>query len=88
MPKALLQMNVQLSKVLSDVARQTGRAIIRVIVAGERDPHKLAALRNHRCRKSEEEIAKALTGSWREDPLFVLKQSLEMHDFYTRQVEA
>jgi len=88
MQKALLQMNVQLSQVLSDVTGQTGQAIIRAIVTGERDPYKLAALRNHRCQKSEEEIAKALTGSWREEHLFVLKQSLEMYDFYTRQVEA
>jgi len=57
-------------------------------VAGERDSKKLAALRDRRCQKSEAESAKALTGSWREEPLFVLKQSLEMYDFYTRQVEA
>jgi len=88
MQKALLQMNVQLSQVLSDVTGQTGQTIIRAIVAGERDPHKLAALRNYRCHKDEDEIAKALTGTWREEHLFVLKQSLEMFDFYTRQIEA
>ncbi|MCL6511956.1 MAG: IS110 family transposase [Anaerolineae bacterium] len=79
MQKALLQMNVQLSQVLSDVTGQTGQTIIRAIVAGERDPHKLAALRNYRCHKDEDEIAKALTGTWREEHLFVLKQSLEMY---------
>lgn len=88
MKKALLQMNIQLSQALSDVTGVTGLAIIRAIVAGERDPHKLAALRNYRCHKDEEEIAKALTGTWREEHLFVLKQSLEMYDFYTRQIEA
>lgn len=88
MQKALLQMNIQLSQALSDVSGVTGQAIIRAIVGGEHDPHKLAALRNYRCRKDEAEIAKALTGTWREEHLFILKQSLEFYDFYTRQVEA
>lgn len=88
MQKALIQMNIQLSQVLSDVTGKTGMAIIRAIVAGERDPHKLAALRNYRCKKSEEEIALALTGTWREEHLFVLKQSLEFYDFYTSQIQA
>lgn len=86
--KALLQMNVQLSQALSDVTGETGQAIIRAIVAGERDPQKLAALRDRNCKKSEEEIGKALTGTWREEHLFIVKQSLEMYDFYTKQIEA
>jgi hypothetical protein len=81
-------MNVQLSQVLSDVTGETGQVIMRAIVGGERDPYKLAALRNYRCKKDEDEIAKALTGAWREEHLFVLRQSLEMYDFYTRQIEA
>lgn len=88
MQKALLQMNLQLSQVLSDVTGVTGQAIIRAIVAGERDPHQLARLRNYRCKKDEEEIAQALTGTWREEHLFVLRQSLEFFDFYTQQIEA
>lgn len=88
MQKALLQMNVQLSQALSDVTGETGQAILRAIVAGERDPHKLAAMRNYRCKKDEDEIAQALTGTWREEHLFTLKQSLELYDFYTRQIEA
>jgi len=88
MQKALLQMNIQLSQALSDVSGETGQAIIRAIVAGERDPHTLAALRNYRCKKDEPEIARALTGTWREEHLFILKQSLELYDFYTRQLEA
>lgn len=87
MQKALLQMNIQLSQVLSDVSGGTGQAIIRAIVNGERDPSKLAGLRNYRCKKDEEEIAKALTGTWREEHLFILKQSLEFYDFYTQQIE-
>jgi transposase len=88
MQKALLQMNVQLSQALSDVTGETGLAIIREIVAGEREPEKLAALRDRNCKKSEEEIGKALTGTWRTEHLFILKQSLELYDFYTQQVEA
>ena len=88
MQKALLQMNVQLSQALSDVTGDTGQAIIRAIVAGERDPQKLAALRNRNCKKSVEEIGRALTGTWREEHLFVLKQALELYDFYTKQVES
>jgi len=88
MQKALLQMNIQLSQALSDVTGQTGQHIIRAIVAGERDPFKLAALRNYRCKKDESEIAKALTGTWRDEHIFVLQQALELFDFYTRQIEA
>jgi transposase len=85
--KALLQMNIQLSQALSDVTGETGLTIIRAIVAGERDPQQLAALRDRNCKKSVEEIGKALTGTWRAEHLFIVKQSLEMYDFYTRQVE-
>lgn len=88
MQKALLQMNVQLSQAVSDVTGQTGQAILRAIVAGERDPQKLAALRDRNCKKSEEEIAKALTGTWGEEYLFILKQALELYDYYTGQLEA
>ncbi len=88
MQKALLQMNVQLSQALSDVTGDTGQAIIRAIVAGERDPQKLAELRNRQCKKSVEEIGKALTGTWRAEHLYVLKQSRELYDFYTKQVES
>ena len=88
MQKALLQMNIQLSQALSDMTGITGQKIIRAIVDGERDPHKLAELRNYRCKKDEAEIAKALTGTWREEHLFILKQSLAFYDFYTEQIEA
>jgi transposase len=88
MQKALLQMNVQLSQALSDVTGETGLAIIRAIVAGERDSQKLAEMRDRNCKKSEEEIGKALTGTWRQEHLFVLKQSLELYDFYTKQIES
>jgi hypothetical protein len=56
-------------------------------VAGEREPQTLAAYRDRNCKKSAEEIGKALTGTWREEQLFIIQQSLELYDFYTRQVE-
>jgi transposase len=88
MQKALLQMNIQLSQALSDVMGETGRAMIRAIVSGVREPKVLAAFRDPGCKHSEEEIEKALTGSWREEHLFVLGQSLELYDFYTEQIAA
>jgi transposase len=80
MQKALVQMNLQLTEVLSDVMGVTGQAIIRAIVAGERDPQALARLRHRRVRASGEDVAKALTGHWREEHLFVLGQALAMYD--------
>ena len=83
MQKALWQMNMQFSPALSDVMGVTGQRIIRALVAGERDPRALAALRNYRCQKDLDEIARALTGTWREEHLFVLQQALALFDFYT-----
>ena len=88
MQKALLQMHIQLSQALSDVTGTTGLRIIRAIVAGERDPHPLAALRNYRCKKEAEEIALALTGTWRAAHLFVLTHALALFDFSTAQISA
>lgn len=88
MHKALLQMNVQLSQAVSDVTGMTGLKIIRAILAGERDPQTLASLREPGCKKSAEEIGKALTGTWREEHLFILKQSMMLYDFYTEQIQA
>ena len=88
MQKALLQMNIQLSQAVTDVMGMTGQKIIRAIVAGIRKPEELATLREAGCQHSEEEIAKALTGTWREEHLYVLKQSLELYDFYTAKMEA
>jgi transposase len=86
MQKAFQQMNIQLPQVISDITGETGLAIVRAIVAGERDSVKLAQLRNYRCKSSQETIAKALTGTWKDEHLFALKQSLELYDFYTRQI--
>lgn len=88
MQKALQQMNLQLAHVLSDITGETGLAIVRAIISGERDSVKLAQLRNFRCKSPEETIAKALTGHWKDEYLFALRQSLELYDFYTAQVLA
>ncbi len=88
MQKALVQMNIQLTQVLTDITGLTGLAIIRAIVAGERDPVMLAQLRNPNCKSSEDQIAKALTGTWREEHLFVLQQALALFDYYTALIAA
>ena len=80
MQKSLVQMNIQLTEVLSDVMGVTGQAIIRAIVAGQRDPLVLACHRHSRVKASAQEIAKALTGNWRDEHLFVLCQALAMYD--------
>jgi transposase len=88
MQKALQQMNVQLTQVLSDITGETGLQIIRAIVAGEREPVKLAQYRQPGCAHSEPEIAKALTGHYRAEHVFALTQALALYDFYTTQIKA
>ena len=80
MQKSLDQMNVRVHRAVSSIEGATGMAIIRAIVQGERDARALAKLRDARCRKSEEEIAEQLSGHWREDHLFSLRQALKMYD--------
>src|SRR5262245_65850516 len=85
MQKALTQMNLQLANVLSDVSGMTGQAIIKAILAGERDPHKLAAFRDPRVQASEEEIARSLEGHWQEDLLCVRKQERECDEVWRQE---
>lgn len=86
MQKALVQMNIQLANVISDVVGETGQKILRAIVAGERNPYVLAGMRNVRIKASEEEIVQSLRGNWRDEHVFALKQALELFDFYAKQV--
>jgi transposase len=86
MQKVLTQMNIQLANVLSDVSGVTGQAIIKAILAGQHDPHKLAELRDPRVRASQAEIAQYLEGHWQEDLLFVLKQEQQSYDFCQQQM--
>jgi hypothetical protein len=88
MLKAMQMMNVQLNLVLSDVTGVTGMKIMRAIIAGEQDPKVLAAFRDTRCAHSEEEIMKALQGSYREEHLFSLQQAIELYDYYSQKIEA
>src|SRR6266478_3684484 len=88
MQKALTQMNIQLANVLSDISGVTGQAIITAILAGERNPRKLAELRDPRVQASQDEIARYLEGNWQEDLLFVLKQEQERYEFCQNQMAA
>ena len=88
MQKALVQMNVQLPLVVSDITGVTGLRILRNIVAGRRDPQQLAQHRDYRCRASEAEIVAALTGNYRAEHVFVLQQNLELFDTYQQQIAA
>ena len=82
MQKSLMQMNVQLHHVVTDITGATGMRIIRAIIAGERDPATLAVHRDRRCHATVEVISAALTGNWRDEHVFALGQALELYDAY------
>ncbi len=86
MQKALMQMNVQLHHVVSDITGVTGMRIIRAIVAGTRAPEELAQHRDVRCAASEETIRQALTGNYRPEHVFALKQALELWDVHQAKI--
>jgi transposase len=86
MQKALHLMNLLLPKVVSDITGKTGMAIINAILKGERDPYKLAMLRDSRIKSTKNEIAKALTGNYRREELFILKQAVEAYNYVLRQM--
>ena len=88
MQKSLDQMNVQIHRALSDLTGVSGLAMVDAILAGERDPHRLAALRDKRVRASEETIVAALEGDYREEHLFTLRQSLESYRHYQKLIQA
>ncbi len=87
MQKALTHMNLQLHHVVSDVTGVTGMRIIRAIVAGERNPTKLATMRDTRCKSSPEVIQSALVGNYQPEHVFALAQALAMYDAYQVQLE-
>jgi len=86
MQKAMTQMNLQLANVISDLSGTSGQKIMRAILAGERDPRKLAELTDPRVRASRAEVAKSLEGNWRPELLFVLQQEVDMYDTYQRRM--
>ena len=86
MQKALTQMNVKLQHVISDITGKTGMEIIEAIVGGQRDPVKLAQLRDPRIKADEATSAKSLRGHWREEHIFELTQALELYRFYHAKI--
>lgn len=86
MQKSLDQMNVRVHRAVTDLTGITGMAIVRAIVAGERDPMRLAALRARSCKQSAHAIAQHLTGNWREEHLFNLATSLRLFDEAERAI--
>ena len=84
--KALSLMNVQLKNVIRDITGMTGMAIVRAIVAGERDPAILAKLRDAKCKNSEEIIRESLIGNYQDDLMFCLTQAVELYDFYAKKI--
>ena len=88
MQKALIEMNIQLSHVLSDLSGVSGMRIVGAILAGQRDPKVLAALADPQVKASPEVIAKSLEGNWRPELLFVLGQEVEMYGMYQDRIAA
>src|SRR5258708_26589011 len=87
MQKALTEMNIQLANVISDISGTTGLAILCDIVRGERDPYKLAMHKHSRIRASRQEIARSLEGTWRQELLFALEQSLDLYQIYQQKLQ-
>jgi hypothetical protein len=86
MQKPSEQMNVKLAEVVRDITGLTGLSIIDAIVAGGRDPDKLARLQHERCQHTEEQIALALQGNWRREHIFELRQARELFRFHRQQI--
>jgi len=86
MQKSLTEMNVQLHNVISDLSGVSGQAMVRAILAGERDPVRLAALRDGRIQATETELVESLRGNWKEDALFELQQAVNAYDFHRQQL--
>lgn len=87
MQKAMAQMNLQLHNVVSDITGVTGMRIIKAILAGERDPNKLAAFRDKRCKNDAKTIARSLHGNYRPEHLFSLQQAVELYEFYLTKID-
>lgn len=86
MQKVLTQMNIQLANVISDLNGVTGQAIIRALLAGQRDPNKLAQLRDGRIQATAEQVARSLEGNWQDDLLFLLSQEQTAYEFCHGQI--
>jgi transposase len=85
--KALTEMNLQLANVISDISGTTGLRILHAIVEGERDPHRLAGMRDWRIKATPDEVAKSLLGNWRDELIFVLGENLLLYEVYQQKIE-
>ncbi len=89
MHQALERLNLKVHTVISSVIGWSGQRMIRALVAGERDPHKLAALCDEQIlEKKRVPLLKALEGNWKPEHLFALQIALENWDFYQKQIQA
>ncbi len=86
MQKALEQMNIKLTEVVSDITGLTGQRIIAAILDGERDPRLLVRLRDPKCKNDREAFARALEGTWRPEHLFELRQAYDLYRFHHQQI--
>src|SRR5260370_39241633 len=86
MQKALTEMNIQIHRVLSDITGYSGMAMIRAILAGERDALKLAQMKHPLVKVSPQQIVKALEGDYRAEHLFALQTALELYDAYQLKI--
>jgi transposase len=86
MQKALTQMNIQLHHVISDLSGKTGLDIVDAILEGERDPQKLAALRDRRIKADLATIAKSLLGDWKGEQIFTLRQARVLYAHYQQMI--
>jgi transposase len=86
MQKALELMNLKIHTVISDILGKTGLQIIKSILDGERDADKLIKDKDYRIKASDVELKKSLTGIWKEEYLFMLKQAFDEYQFYQLQI--
>lgn len=86
MQQALRHMNIRLDIAISDITGHSGKAMIQAIIAGEEDPKELAKLANFRIRKTKEELERALTGIFKAEYIFELKQSFELYNFFQEKI--
>jgi len=87
MQKLLELMNIKIHTVISDLLGKTGMAMVKAILAGERDPQILSTLCDPRIKASKEEVIKSLQGIWNEEHLFMLEQALENYEFHQNQIK-
>lgn len=86
MQKALELMNIKIHTVISDILGKTGLQMFRAILAGERNADELAKLKDSRIKASDSDLIKSLTGIWKDEYLFMLKQAYNEYMFYQSQI--